>query len=561
MSSNEPLLHFGLGEATELESLVITWPSGTRQKIGKLAAGNLHIITEPRTGIVPPAPTRPIFAPSPMLRGIAHVERFYDDFRRQPLLPGKLSQLGPGIAWGDVNGDGRQDFYLGQAAGICGGIHLRRETPGSREAHFLFKTSDPFEADAACEDIAPLFFDADRDGDLDLYVVSGGVECEPGDPVLRDRLYLNDGKGSFAKAPAGTLPAATISGGAVCAADFDRDGDLDLFVGGRSVPGRYPETPRSQLLRNDSRQGAPKFVEVTPKGLAATGLVTAARWADFNGDHWPDLLVAHEWGPVKLYQNRKGSLADASTMSGLQSLTGWWNSLAVADVDGDGDYDFAAGNVGLNSKYHASPGHPAVIYYGDVDGSGRKRIVEAKFEGATMVPVRGFSCSRNAMPSLGKQHASFHSFATKTLAELYPKQRLGAATRHEANTLQSGIFVNDGTGRFTFRPLPRLAQAAPIFAMVFSDLESDGDLDLCAVGNSFSPQPETGHMDGGVGMILRNIGGGFFEAIPPAESGFVIAGDAKSLNLIDLNRDGRPDLVAGINDGEVKAFLRTGRSQ
>jgi len=561
MSSNEPLLHFGLGEATELESLVITWPSGTRQKLGRLAAGNLHTITEPQTGIAPPTFPRPMFVSSSIFRGIAHEEHPFDDFRGQPLLPSKLSQLGPGMAWGDVNGDGHQDFYLGRAAGTCGGIHLRREAPTARGDHFKVNTLDPFKADEACEDIAPLFFDADRDGDLDLFVVSGGVECEPGSALLRDRLYLNDGKGSFSKAPVGTLPAASISGGAVCAADFDRDGDLDLFVGGRSIPGRYPETPRSQLLRNDCRQGAPKFVEVTPKGLAATGLVTAARWADFNGDQWPDLLVAHDWGPVKLYLNRKGSLADAPTLSGLQQLTGWWNSLAVADVDGDGDYDFAAGNVGLNSKYHASPGHPAVIYYGDVDGSGRKRIVEAKFEGASLVPVRGFSCSRNAMPTLGKQHPSFHSFATKALAELYPEQRLAAATRHEANTLQSGIFVNDGTGSFTFRPLPRLAQAAPIFAMAFSDLEGDGDLDLCAVGNSFSPQPETGHMDGGVGLILRNTGGGLFEAIPPSESGLVIPGDAKSLHLIDLNRDGRPDLVAGINNGEVMAFLRGGASQ
>ena len=192
-------------------------------------------------------------------------------------------------------------------------------------------------------------------------------------------------------------------------------------------------------------------MEVTPEKLATTGLVTDALWADFNGDHWPDLLVSHEWGPVKLYLNKEGSLAEAAPMSGLQPLTGWWNSLAVADVDGDGDFDFAAGNVGLNSKYHASLEHPAVLYYGDVDGSGRKRIVEAKFEGATMVPVRGFSCSRNAMPSLGRQHSSFHSFATKTLAELYPRQRLGAATRHPATTLLSGIYMNNGTGTFTFR--------------------------------------------------------------------------------------------------------------
>ena len=560
MSSNEPLLHFGLGEAPALESLLITWPSGTRQKIGPLAAGKLHVITEPEAGIAPPPSPSPMFASSSMFRGISHEERTYDDFKRQPLLPAKLSQLGPAIAWGDVNNDGREDFYLGRSAGTYGGIYLRRESPTSEGAYFLVDTFDPFEADAACEDIGTLFFDADRDGDLDLYVVSGGVECEPGAPVLRDRLYLNDSRGSFTKAPAGTLPGVSISGSAICAADFDRDGDLDLFVGGRSIPGRYPETPRSQLLRNDSSAEAPRFVEVTPGELAATGLVTDARWADFNGDHWPDLLVAHEWGPVKLYLNNKGSLAEASPMSGLQLLTGWWNSLAVADVDGDGDFDFAAGNVGLNSKYHASPEHPAVIYYGDVDGSGRKRIVEAKFEGAAMVPVRGFSCSRNAMPSLGRQHSSFHSFATKTLAELYPRQRLGAATRHEASTLQSGLFMNNGTGTFTFRPLPRLAQAAPIFAMAFNDLDRDADLDLCVVGNSFSPQPETGHMDGGVGLVLRNEGDGAFEAIPPAESGLVIPGDAKSLSLIDLDLDGHPDLVAGINNGEIMAFLRSPRS-
>ncbi|NIP97616.1 MAG: VCBS repeat-containing protein [Akkermansiaceae bacterium] len=408
--------------------------------------------------------------------------------------------------------------------------------------------------------MTPLFFDADRDGDLDLFVVSGGVECEPGDRVLRDRLYLNDGKGGFrkAKAPGGVLPEAAISGGAACAADLDRDGDLDLFVGGRSIPGRYPETPRSQLLRNDSKPGVPKFTEVASPALAATGLVTAALWADFDGDEWTDLLVAHEWGPVKLYRNEEGTLRGPEEASGLQGATGWWSSLAAADLDGDGDLDFAAGNTGLNTKYHATADHPALIYYGDFDGSGKKRIVEAKFEGVTVFPVRGFSCSSDAIPSLKQKHASFHSFASRALPELYAASRLTAARRFEANTLESGLFVNDGKGRFSFRPLPRLAQAAPIFGAAFTDLDRDGDPDLCVVGNSHSPQPETGHMDGGVGLILRNDGKGNFEPIPPSRSGFVVPGDAKALQVTDLNRDGWPDMVVGINNGEVQGFLNLG---
>lgn len=560
MSSSEPQLYFGLGGAEGIEALTITWPSGTVQRTGKLEAGKRHVIAEPAKSLASPAPPEPLFKPDPMFRGVSHVERTYDDFERQPLLPHKLSQLGPGMAWGDVNGDGLEDFYLGRAAGTYGGVYLRREQPTPQGARFLVESLEPFEVDAAAEDMTPLFFDADQDGDLDLYVVSGGVECDPGADVLRDRLYLNDGTGSFRKAPAEALPDVASSGGPACADDYDRDGDLDLFVGGRSIPGRYPETPRSLLLRNDSEAGAPKFTDVASASLSATGLATAALWADFNGDDWPDLLVAHEWGPLKLFLNKDGELSETSETSGLAPFTGWWSSLAAADLDADGDLDFVAGNVGLNTKYHADESHPVVLFYGDLDGSGRKRIVEAKFEGSAMVPVRGLSCSSEAMPSLKQRHATFHSFASKTLSELYAPPRLGKATRFEANTLESGVFLNDGTGKFSFRPLPRLAQAAPIYGIVCTDLDGDKDTDLAVVGNSFSPQPETGHYDGGVGIILQNDGRGGFDPMSPDRSGFIVPGDAKSLHLTDLDRDGRPDFVAAMNDGEVRAFLRTEHS-
>jgi hypothetical protein len=297
ISANEPLVHFGLGEQKKIDRLTVEWPGGHRQTFDNLDVNRFYTITEPAEAV--PAQTKLATTPTWVQRGmefagIQHHEKDYDDYQREPLLPWKLSQLGPGLAVGDVNGDGLDDLYLGGAAGQSGMLCVH-------EAGWRFRPVPQlcFDEDKACEDMGALFFDADGDGDLDLYVVSGGVECEPGDPVLRDRLYLNDGKGNFTKAPGGALPDLRDSGSVVAAADFDRDGDLDLFVGGRFVPGKYPLTPNSRLLRNDHG----RFIEVTDEiapGLKQSGLVTSAVWSDVNGDGWLDLLVTHEWGPVKL---------------------------------------------------------------------------------------------------------------------------------------------------------------------------------------------------------------------------------------------------------------------
>ena len=555
ISANEPLAHFGLGAEERIGRLMVEWPSGHRQTFENLEAGRFYTITEPDDA----APPRTKAEPSPALfqrgtqfEGLRHVETDYNDFLREPLLPWKLSQLGPGLAVGDVNGDGLEDLYLGGAAGQNGMLSIHQPNGVFRQ-----HPQACFELEKAGEDMAALFFDADGDGDQDLYVVSGGVECEPGDPVLRDRLYLNDGKGNFRKAPDGTLPDLRDSGSVVAAADFDRDGDLDLFVGGRCIPGRYPLTPNSRLLRNERG----KFAELTDQfapNLRQSGLVTSAIWSDANGDGWLDLLVTHEWGPVTLFLNHQAHLADRTLKAELAGRLGWWNGIAARDLDGDTDIDYVVTNFGLNTKYRPSLPKPVLAYYGDFDGTGRKHLVAAYYEGETIYPMRGRSTLLAVIPSLAEKFTSFQSFARATLEDAYTPKGLAAAQRFEVNTPESGALLNDGTGRFVFRALPRLAQASPAFGVALAEVDGDGHADLYLAQNFYSPQPETGRMGGGLSLLLRGVGDGSFTPVWPKESGLIAPGDAKALAVTDLNDDGWPDSVVAINNGGLMAFENRG---
>ena len=558
ISANEPLVHFGLGENTKIDRLIVEWPSGHRQTFADLDANRFYTITEPAEAALPPAksvspPTW--FQRGTPLPGLRHRETDYDDFQREPLLPWKLSQLGPGLAVGDVNGDGLEDLYLGGAAGQSGMLSLHDAT-----GRFRPMPQPCFEADQASEDMGALFFDAEGDGDLDLYVVSGGVECEPGDKILRDRLYLNDGKGNFTKAPGDALPDWRDSGSVVAAADFDRDGDLDLLVGGRCIPGQYPLSPNTRLLRNDRG----KFTEVTEElapGLKQTGLVTSAVWSDVNDDGWLDLLVAHEWGPIKLYLNHQGRLEDRTAEAGLAEKLGWWNGLAGRDLDGDGDIDYVITNFGLNTRYRAAPGRPVLAFYGEFDKTGRKHLIEACYEGETLYPLRVRSGALAALPSLVERFPTFQSYAQATLQDVYTPGLLAAAQRFEVNTLESAVLLNDGRGHFTFHALPRLAQAAPAFGVALADVNGDGKVDVYLVGNFHSPQPETGRMDGGISLLLVGHGDGRFTPVWPNESGLIVPADAKGLAVTDLNNDGRPDFVVGINNAEPLTFENRGSRQ
>ncbi len=551
---NEPIAHFGLGSQDAVDRLVVEWPGGKRQEFRDLAANARYTVTEPAgpapgaRPVPPPAPD-PLYVPAKDFPLVVHQENTFDDFMLQPLLPNRMSQWGPGIAVADIDGDGDEDFALGGASGSPTQIGLNQG--GGRFAVGRLASEQPL------EDMGLLFFDANGDGHQDLYIVSGGSEYRPGLPAYKDRLYLNNGKGNFLPAPPGALPDCYDSGSVVVAADYDRDGDLDLFIGGRFIPGSYPETPSSRLLRNDGGRFTDVTAAVAP-ALAATGLVTAALFSDADADGWIDLLVAHEWGPVKLYRNREGSFDDVTEELGLAPLTGWWNSLAAADFDGDGDMDYFAGNFGLNTKYHASAEQPALIYFGDFVGNGQKHIVEAEFENETLFPIRGRSCSSMAMPHLAEKFKTYHDFALASVTEIYTEQRLQESLRLACHELQSGVFLNDGPAGFRFLPLPRIAQIAPVFGAAAGDFDGDGHVDLYLAQNFYGPQVETGHMDGGVSQFLRGRGDGSFDPVEPLASGLVLPGDAKGLAVSDLDGDEIPDFLVALNNGPVRAFLRRG---
>ena len=547
MGSDSLEVVFGLGQEASVESATIRWPSGREQGLDDLQAGFCYVVSEPDDAIIPvsdSATKEPLFVEEVAPVDMRHVENRFDDFARQPLLPNRLSTQGPAMTWGDLTGNGKMDCFLGGAAGEAAQLWLR-----SSKGNLVKQRIPFFNEDASCEDVDAALFDADNDGDLDLYVVSGGVEG--GD--YQDRLYLSQNNG-LSRAQSDALPAMDFSGSCVEAADFDGDGDLDLFVGARVVPGKYPTSPPSRLLLND---GNGRFSYAPSEVVGAfdgAGMVTDALWADPDGDGDPDLLLTTEYGPIRYLQNDGVRLVERSSEVGLGELQGWWNCITSSDIDGDGDDDFAVGNFGLNTKYHVSKEEPQYLFYGDFEGLGIAHCVEAHRVNDSIVPVRGRSCSSVAMPFIAQKFPSFHDFAIAELAEIYSPQKLENALKLEVNELASGILRNDG-GKFRFEPLPRMTQIAPSMGMCFFDANGDEHLDLWVSQNFFGAQRETGRMAGGVGQLLLGNGDGSFEEIGPGQSGLVIPEDARGAIAVDLNGDSRPDLAVSVNNGPVRLFL------
>jgi hypothetical protein len=559
-----------LGDEQKIIALSVEWPSGHVQKFENLDADKLYTITEPDGAAAPKskAPAEPpaMFSKVDTAQFEKHTEmpisRFtigddrspWNEFKRpgQSLLPNSLAQLGPGLAVADVDGDGKEDLFISGAAGQASMLYLNKGG-----GNFERSPQPALEEDKAACSMGAVFFDARGTGMMDLYVVSGGVQGNPGDAVFRGRLYLNDGKGHFSKAPEGALPDNRDSGGVVAAADFDRDGKLDLFVGGRLVPGAWPQTPNSHLLKNEGG----RFVDVTDQaapGLKTVGMVTGAVWSDVDGDGWVDLMLAMEWGSPRYFHNENGKLVDRTTEAGLSELTGWWNGIAAGDLNGDGHMDFVVTNFGLNHKYHASKEKPTQIFYADFDATGQKQIVEAEYEEDTLYPVRGRSCSSRAMPVLKEKFKTYKDWAAAPLENIYEKPKLETAMHLKATTLESGVLLNDGKGKFTFKALPRLAQIFPGYGCAITDVDGDGKLDVYLVGNFFGPQVETGRMDGGLTLLLRGKGDGTFSEVWPKESGFVVPGDSKSLVTLDIDGDNWPDFIIGKNDERIEMYRNNG---
>jgi hypothetical protein len=355
------------------------------------------------------------------------------------------------------------------------------------------------------------------------------------------------------------VPPLSISAGAVAAADFDRDGRLDLFIGGRVLSGQYPLAPPSVLLAN--RGG--RFEDVTgvlAPGLREIGMVTSALWSDVDGDGWPDLLLALDWGNVRYFHNDQGrGFADWTERAGFAAAgTGWWTSIAAADFNGDGRIDYAVGNVGLNTQYHADAAHPAVLFSGDFRGDGTAQLIEGYYEDGKLYPWRSRKGLAAAVPSILKRFPRNDPYARATLGEIAGEDKLAAARRFAATELRSGVFLSQPDGTYRFEPLPRLVQIAPLQGMVAGDFDGDGRADLYAVQNSYAPIPAVGRLNCGLSQLLRGDGHGRFDPVPVAESGLLVPGDAKALVTLDLDADGWPDFLISRNNNDTMAYRNNG---
>jgi len=551
-STSEPIIHFGIGDAVTIKRLKIDWPSGRQQTFTDLAADHRYTITEPAAAAPAPAPV----PPTPQFVEIAETthldvpnhEQPLADTLQQPLLPFRFNHPGPPALVADLDGDGEDDVALGGVAGEAG--QLFSNLGGGQ---FLAYGGSMFSERAAVADGPILALDVDANGALDLLVTKTGVATDAAG--YQPLLLLNDRTGRFTPAAGNVLPPLPISVGAAVAADFEHTGRLGVFIGGRLVPGEYPKAPRSALLA--WRDG--KFVDVTAEmapSLVNRGMVTAALWSDVDGDGWPDLLVAYDWGSVVCYRNVAGKqFEDVSEKLGFAAAgTGWWRSIAAADFNGDGRPDYVVGNIGLNTHYHDS----ATLYAGVVLDGSAPQFVEAQAEGGRWYPLRTREVLARYFPSLLRRFPTAESYARATLEEVFPAAALAAATKFTATEMRSGVFLSQPDGTFRFTPLPRLAQIAPIFGLVAGDFDGDGRADLMTVGNSFAPIPEIGRFDGGVGWLWRGDGHGNFRPAPVLESGWIVPRDAKALVAIDFDQDGWPDFFLTRNNDRPLAFHNGG---
>lgn len=587
-SSIDPQIHFGLGAFKKIDSLIVKWPDGKTHILKDVSSGqkifirydeatstsSIHQDKELETDSNTTSNAnsesgdkvdREASAGNTQFQDVSssknimfedvtqvlgtdyrHEENNFNDFNIQPLMPHLQSKNGPKIATGDINGDGLEDFFIGGSAGHSGSFYVR--TPDGK-----FKER-PLNQDEQCEDMGSLLFDADSDGDKDLYVVSGGSEFAKGDVKYQDRLYLNDGKGNFVK-DISSLPEFKSSGSVVAASDFDGDGDLDLFVGGRLVPGEYPLSPKSYLLRND----AGNFTDVTQTmcpQLLEIGMVTTAIWSDIDIDGTPDLILTGEFMPITIFLNKGSEFINETQAAGLSKTSGWWNTLSPGDFDNDGDIDFMAGNLGTNSRFRATIEEPLCIYANDYDKNGSIDPVMCYYvDGVNYIAHTRDELIKQISP-MRVRFKTYEDYAKVTFSGAFLPKELEDAQVFRADNFESSYIENLGNGTFAVHSLPNLAQLAPINGIVTLDVNLDGNLDALLVGNNYSGEATIGNHDAGIGLCLLGDGKGGFNPLSLDKSGFFVDGDAKDIKLM---KDNNHSLVlVGINSSEMKTFkLRT----
>ncbi len=532
-SSVAPRLHFGIGKNTTVDTLMVKWTDGKNQILTNINANQILTInhSDAQQAIAPTrkAPNKFFETKSSRFLDHRHVENQYDDFIKEVLIPHKTSVLGPFVDSADLNGDGLEDFVVGGAAMSETGIYLQTPTG------FEKITVDAISQDMGFEDMGIHIFDADNDNDQDIYIVSGGNEFEANSTMLQDRLYINDGKGSFTKSET-ALPEMLTSGGRASSFDFDKDGDLDLFVGGRLVPGNYPSPANSYLLENKSEDGIAKFENVTNEiapMLENMGMVTDASWTDFDNDGWTDLIVVGEWMPITILKNSNGKFENLTDNLGLKDSNGWWFSIKEGDFDNDGDKDFIVGNLGLNYKYKATEEETFDIYFNDFDENKTNDIVLSYFNEGEKYPLRGRECSSQQIPAIKNKFKDYSSFSTATLIDVYTEESLNNSLHYQVRSFASIYLENQGT-TFVKHNLPIEAQISSINKIMVDDYDRDQKLDIIIAGNLYSSEVETPRNDASNGLFLKGDGKGNFNAFSSLNSGLYAPGDVKDMTTISI---------------------------
>jgi hypothetical protein len=553
-SSVDNRLHFGLGDASVIDSMLIDWPDGSSTVLYNVKANQFLKVDEAKTINKPSV--SPVNKPSPTFTKVQdiigvdfkHQENDFNDFERDRLLFQMLSNTGPHMSVGDVNGDGLDDIFICGAKDSPGALYVQ-----DKNGHFKKTNEALFEADKISEDTDCAFFDADGDGYLDLYVASGGNEFPSTSSALADRLYINDGKGQFKKSPQ-ILPAGKYeSTSCVKPADFDKDGNMDLFVGIRLKPFEYGVPVNGYLLHND---GHGNFTNVTDKiapGLTGLGMITDMVWADVNNDGNLDMVIVGDWMPVKIFINENGIFKDESDKYGMAGTEGWWNTIIAKDLNGDGKIDFVLGNHGLNSQFKASPEKPVMMYVNDFDLNGSIEQIICTYDGDKLYPLAMKDDLVKQIPSLAEKFKKFDDYKNATINDIFSPEILQRSIKLSARYMQSCVMMNTGSGRFNLKTLPAEAQFSPVYSIYADDFDHDGICDILLGGNHYRAKPQTGIYDASYGLFLKGDPGESWHSVSALNSGIFIKGEIRDIK--NLKVKGKP-LVAVTRNNDSLQFYK-----